>query len=621
MSVRPGVVRKDLHKDEWRAVPSELGNDDATIGSHLRSLYRPASLRNPPTSAGSMRSARVQSARTTASFASTSGSTVLSTRSTIFSPRKTSDPLYNSAQQNHAQCHNDRCCKEADDQSQYRLLPAYQGTFGPPPAYNKDRVVYPPADATTTGKSSSASSPHSPKPSIKAAIAQLQVFEAHLPYVAGSLPHMEQVVQQVVPPPRHNNERGYSSPLTLHRRKSAVVLTAPTVIPSEANPSASMNSTMIAASSPFGTPMMAPVPAPPPTRRPMSGNAAAQLGKPQRHAWIINALREEGALRRESSFIRGVSGPEQVQDQRRRGRERRSSSATGLTIDLQRALTQMSNGAIVPPPTKNAAQQLEVATQIGKIQLASNFVVALVVKFNLSGLVSEYRRFVDKHRPGSSNRLSFIVHHQAGLTLPQFALFLDETVSGEMWTPSGPSISCDDGLVSEDSIRAVFSILADGTTHRLCAADLFATIALSIVPSVAQVNAEYFVNLFDKERTGFVPRTIFHHELIRKYIERHVDEGHAPAWRGLHAIMKKLLGTGHSQFVYLLNEVISAPMTAMARTRLNVDAAPHLDDPEGVFSSHGESRPLGITVREALCVIYAVEDLHDFFLKNSFRDA
>jgi hypothetical protein len=617
MAARPVVLRKDLHKDEWKSLPAELSEEN-TIGSHLRSLLRPGSSRKPPTSAGSLRSTRVQSARTTASFASTSGSSVLSTRSTIFSPRKTTDPLYNAAQHQHAQCPSERCCKEADEQSQYRLLPAFQGTFGPPPAYNKDRAVYPPADLTTGGKVS-APSPQSPKASTKAAMTQLQVFESHLPYVARSLPHMEQVVQEVVPPPRPTSERGYSSPLTLHRRKSAVVMTVPVGVPSEANPSASLNSTMQIAPSPFGTPMMAPVPAPP-GRRPNSGNVVSQLGKPQRHAWIINALRDDGALRRESSFIRGVSGPDQVQDQRRRGKDRRSSSATGLTIDLQRALTQMSNGAIVPPPTKNAAQQLEVATQIGKIQLASNFVVALVVKYNLSGLVAEYRRFVDKHRPGSSNRLTFIVHHQAGLTLPQFALFLDETVSGEMWTPAGPSVSCDDGLVSEDSIRAVFSILADGATHRLCAADLFATIALSIVPSVAQVNAEYFVNLFDKEHTGFVPRTIFHHELIRKYIDRYVDEGHVPAWKQLHRILKHLLGTGHSQFVYLLNQVISAPMTAMARTRLNVDAAPHLDDPEGVFSSHGESRPLGITVREALCVIYAVQELHDFFLKNSFKD-
>lgn len=586
---------------------------DGAIGSKLQSLHRPMSSRRALTSAGSMRSMRVQSARTSASFASTSGSTIASTRSTIFSPRKTTDPLYNVAERTHAQCHNERCCKEVDEQTQYRLLPAYLGTFGPPPDYNKDRQVYPPAEPVKPLPMA-----HSPKS--KAAMAQLQVFESHLPYVAGNLPHMDQVVQQLAAPARPNTERQYSSPLTLHRRKSAASLRVPNATVDDKG--TSFNSATFAASSmsPFahGSPTGAPVPAPP-SRRPNSGNVA-QLGKPQRHAWIINALREEGALRRESSFVRGVSGPDQVQDQRRRGRDRRSSSATGLTIDLQRALTQMSNGTIVPPPTKNAAQQLEVATQIGKIQLASNFVVALVIKYKLSDLVAEYRRFVEKHRPGSSSRLSFMVHHQAGLTLPQFALFLDETVSSEMWSTSGPSVSCEDGLVSEESIRAVFDILADGTTHRLCAADLFATIALSIVPSTAQVNAEHFVSLFDKGHTGFVPRTIFHHQLIKKYIDRYVDEGHAPAWRGLHAIVKKLLGTANSQFVYLLNEVISAPMTAMARTRLNVDAAPHLDDPAGVFSAHGESRPLAITIREALCVIYAVSELHDFFLSNSFKD-
>lgn len=247
--------------------------------------------------------------------------------------------------------------------------------------------------------------------------------------------------------------------------------------------------------------------------------------------------------------------------------------------------------------------------------------MALVVKHTVSSLVAEYRRFVERHRPGGHHsRISFMVHHQTGLTLPQFALFLDETVSAEMSMNGSNGATGDDGggIVSEDSIRAVFSILADGATHRLCAADLFSTIAMSLVPAVAQVNAEYFVNLFDKELSGFVPRTIFHHELIRKYTERNVDHGLIPTWRGLQALLKRLL-SGNSQFVYLLNEVISAPMTAMARTRLNVDTAPHPDDPEGVFSSHGESRPLAITVREALCVIYAVEELHDYFLHNSFQ--
>lgn len=486
MSARPPVLRKAV-KTESLWLPEE--------SAALPKIPTATS----PRSVASASTARGQSAKSVASVASTA-------RTTIFTPKKTDDPMYR-REEPAPHCTSERCCCVIQQQCGFRLLPAYEGTFGPPPPVGPHTAVYP--------QIAEASTPHPPSlpKDVAVSIAQLSSFQK-------ALSKAEEVLERNDQDSRQRSDEG------------------------------------------------------PPKVQPQPPSRA------QRHAWILKQLSEQGKLKRATCLV--ASGSE----------SRRSSAAPAVPTQPNRS------------------------SSLSRAFTASNLLVALLIRMDVGQLIHQYRSFVDRHRPAHGAILqqrarganTFVVHHQAGLTLPQLTLFIVEALQYEMGSSTVP--------VSEETIASAFAMIADPTTRRLPAADLFVTIGMSIVPSVTQTNAEYFLSVFDPDRSGYVPRTVFHPLFVKKYTDRYVQQGLHPAWRCLENIIATLLKCKDELFIYLLVEVISPPSTPLALSRSNNESF-DASDPAGVFASTGEGRPLAITIREALCVIYAVKPLEQFFEHNS----
>ena len=364
--------------------------------------------------------------------------------------------------------------------------------------------------------------------------------------------------------------------------------------------------------------------------------------RPQRHQLQVLYLQQQGALRRSSAFAVPLPNSGEVQpslvSQVEPHRRSPTISEAGSSVN-----------SIRPSASTQGAGPNALTTMLKAADQAIKIMVSLMVNTKVADILVCYRRFIQKRKsicPAPPRPTPFVslrsgnvhasfdvpptprppvagtVNHQQGMTQQQFKDFVKEIIFLAAEKQEAPSpFPLTDAVIS-----ASFQALGDFQTKRVIITDVLVGIGLQIVPRVAQTRAEFFVSTFDSTASGIVPRNIFHPHLVSKYAKNIANIAVRNQWSSLSALLAELLQMQEPNLCFMLSEVCAPPTSLAVQNALVIPQTPDelKLDPGKVFTGNplwanaaGGYAPLSITVREALATIYTTAELVTFFSQNT----